>query len=83
MTKNRARHRYCKFNSEDGRRLIGVKIDREGKKPLTAIFGKKPIERQEVIPIVDEIQALYANRNELLNRLLAEHCELEFSNFST
>jgi hypothetical protein len=76
MTKNQARRRYCKFYSEDGRRIIGVNVDREGKKPLTAVFGKKPIQRQEVAPIVDEVQALFTGRNELLNRLLAEHCEL-------
>jgi hypothetical protein len=76
MTKNQARRRYCKFYSEDGRRLIGVKVNREGKKPLTAVFGKKPIQRQKVAPIVDEVQALFTGRNELLNRLLAENCEL-------
>lgn len=36
----------------------------------------KPIQRQHVTPIVDTIQALFVHRNELLNRLLAEHCEL-------
>ncbi len=74
--KEKARHRYCKLHSEDGKRLIGVKVDRDGKKPLTAIFGRKPIHRQEVVPIVDEVQALFTGRNELLNRLLAENCEL-------
>jgi hypothetical protein len=74
--KEKARRRYCKFYSEDGRRLIGVKVDREGKKSLTAVLGKKPIQRQEMAPIVDEVQVLYTNRNELLNRLLAENCEL-------
>ncbi|MGD9382297.1 MAG: reverse transcriptase domain-containing protein [Candidatus Thorarchaeota archaeon] len=74
--REKARRRYCKFQSEDGRRVIGVEVEREGKKPLTAMFGRKPIQRQEVVPIVDEVQTLFISRNELLNRLLAEKCEL-------
>lgn len=76
MTTNRARKRYGRFYNVNGRRLLGVEIQRDGKNPLRAIYGKKPIQRQEKTRLKDEVQALYTNRNELIERLLAENCEL-------
>ena len=76
MTTNRARKRYGRFYNVNGRRLTGVEIQREGRKPLRAVFGKKPIQRQKETILKDEVQELYTNRNELLDRLLAEICEL-------
>jgi group II intron reverse transcriptase/maturase len=76
ISRNRARLRYGRFYNEGGNRLPGVEIQREGKKPLRAVFGKKPIQRQEKTLINDKVQTIYINRNELLNRLLADTCEL-------
>ena len=68
--------KYRQFDSIDGRKILGVEIQRKGKKPLTAVFGKKPIQRNAGIPIVEEIQTIYVKRNELLTRMLEDTCEL-------
>ena len=68
--------RYLKYSTIDKRRILGMEIPREGKKPLIAVFGKKPIQRNTVKTIMDEEQTIYAKRNELLTRMLAETCEL-------
>ena len=68
--------KYQKFTTIDERKILGVEIQREGKKPLTAVFGKKPIQRNVRTDIVEEMQTVYVKRNELLTRMLAETCEL-------
>jgi hypothetical protein len=68
--------KYLIFSTIDRRKAIGVEIPREGKKPLRAAFGKKPIQRETHTGIKDNIQNLYIGRNELLKRLLADTCEL-------
>jgi hypothetical protein len=68
--------KYQTFNTTDGRKILGVEIPRTGKKPLIAVFGKKPIQRNTTITIVDTLQTTYVKRNELLTRMLAETCEL-------
>jgi group II intron reverse transcriptase/maturase len=60
----------------DGRRVIAVKVEREGKKPLMASFGKTPIQRKKEFTIKDEIEYLKTNRTELISRLLNDTCEL-------
>lgn len=70
------KRKYIKFYSADGRKLIGVEIPREGKKPLITTFGKKQIQRIKGTVIKDEIQRVYTGRNELITRLLADKCEL-------
>jgi len=70
------RRKYERFTNEKNEKLIGVEIQREQKKPLRAIFGKKPIQRHKGTVIKDKIQTIYIKRNELINRLLAEVCEL-------
>ena len=68
--------KYTKYMA-DGRKVIGVEIQREGKNPLRAIFGKKPIHRKKSVKTLqDEIVSIYAKRNGLITRLLAETCEL-------
>ncbi|MBN2012423.1 hypothetical protein JW960_24050 [candidate division KSB1 bacterium] len=70
------RRRYQLFRTATTSKLIGVQIHRGNKKPLTAIFGKKPIQRQNGTVIKDTIQTIYVKRNELIKRLLADVCEL-------
>jgi len=60
----------------DGRKVIGVEITREGKKPLKAVYGIKPIRRRKTVEIQDEIQTEHIDRTQLIDRLLAEECEL-------
>ena len=67
--------RYTKYTS-DGKKVIGVDIPRKDKKPLRAVFGKKPITREQSTFIKDNVQTIYIVRNELITRLLATHCEL-------
>ena len=44
---------------------------------IRAIFGRKPIQRKKFVSVLkDKIVSIYANRNELITRLLAETCEL-------
>ncbi len=67
--------KYTGFTA-DGRRVIMVKIERQGKKPLVAAFGRKPVKRRKDAVIVDKITHLYTGRTELIDRLLADKCEL-------
>ena len=76
MSLAEVRRKYEQFFNTEKEKLIGVKIPRENKKPLIAVFGKKPIRRQKGMAIGDEIQAVYVNRNGLIDRLLAETCEI-------
>jgi hypothetical protein len=75
-TVNRIFRKYKRFPTSDGRNIIGVEIPRDGKAPLRATFGMKPIERKHYAVIQDEIQIVYGSRNEVVSRLLAEKCEL-------
>ena len=60
----------------DGRKVIVAEVKREGKKPLIATFGKKPIERKTKVVIGDEITQIYSKRNAFVTRRLANRCEL-------
>jgi group II intron reverse transcriptase/maturase len=56
---------------------IEVKIERDGKKPLVARFGGFSIERQNIWKIKDQLPKPINNgRTELLQRLLADQCEI-------
>jgi hypothetical protein len=74
--KTTIRRKYQKFYTADKRKVVGVEIERKGKKPLRAVFGRKPIQRNKDIIIHDDIQVRYPGRNDLLSRLLADVCEL-------
>jgi group II intron reverse transcriptase/maturase len=67
--------KYETFYNANGESIVGVSVEREGKKPLVTAFGRKPIQRHRNI-IRDEIQEVYIDRNGLIDRLLAETCEL-------
>jgi hypothetical protein len=64
--------------SEYGIKAIVVTIPRkEPKKPLVAKFGAKPIRHVKRIVIKDEKpKPIHTGRNEIVQRLLAEKCEL-------
>jgi hypothetical protein len=56
---------------------IEVRIERDGKKPLVARFGGFSIERQNIWKINDQLPKPINNgRTELLQRLLADQCEI-------
>ncbi len=77
-TKKKAiRRKYQQFMNVKGqKKLIGIEIQRGNKKPLKAVFGKKPIQGHKDMVIKDKIQTIHVKRNELIKRLLAEICEL-------
>ena len=65
--------------TEHGKRAcIRVEVQRgDGKRPLVAQFGGIPLKRQRQAVLVDRRPRPYrSERNELLQRLLAEECEL-------
>jgi group II intron reverse transcriptase/maturase len=56
---------------------IRVEVHRDGKKPLTAEFGGIPLRtKSRVANITDKILKPKFGRSELIQRLLAEQCEL-------
>ncbi|MYC69218.1 MAG: maturase [Gemmatimonadetes bacterium] len=60
-------------------RCLEVRVEREnGKKPLVARFGGIPLRRQKPAPAEDRDprDTNFPGRNELLQRLLADECEL-------
>ncbi len=60
------------------RKCLRVGVQREqGKRPLVAQFGGIPLKRKQDAVLVDHTpQFLMVNRSELLQRVLAEQCEL-------
>jgi len=71
----RVKRKYRK-EMDDGRQVIAVEVDRERKKPLVAIYGKKPITQKRNVIIRDEVVSLNTGRNELVSRLLNNVCEI-------
>jgi len=68
-----------KVLTEEGKKLscIEVKVERDGKKPLVARFGGFSIERKKVWKIDDQTpKPTNSGRTELLQRLLADRCEV-------
>lgn len=61
---------------ENGIKAIVVKVEREGRDPLVARFGAKPIRFDKGAIIRDTKLQLLTSRNELIRRLLADQCEL-------
>jgi len=60
----------------DGRQVIAVEVKREQKKPLVAMYGKQPITHTRNVRIRDDVVELHTGRNELVNRLLHNTCEI-------
>jgi hypothetical protein len=56
---------------------LQVRVEREGKKPLRAQFGGIPLKRQEGAVLDDQpFMQQWSGRSEILQRLLAQTCEL-------
>jgi len=67
-----AKHR----RAHEGRVVFETRVDRKGKDPLTVRFGDIEIARDQKATLADNITVLRMNRTELLDRMLAEECEL-------
>ncbi len=68
---------YCR-KSEHRVRAIIIEVPNPNNpsKPLMAKFGDKPIRYNPKTIITDNIAQMYHSRNDLINRLLANQCEL-------
>jgi len=72
-------YRKYVYKPNDGKKGLRVVVKREEKKPLVSTFGTKPIKRVRLgyVDARDDIPRPFnANRSELLQRLLADKCEL-------
>jgi group II intron reverse transcriptase/maturase len=72
---------YRKYEAEivtDGKKLkcLQTKVEREGKKPLVATFGGFSLKRKKNTWIDDKLPKPINTRTEILQRLLAEECEI-------
>jgi hypothetical protein len=72
---------YRKYEAEivtDGKKLkcLQTKVEREGKKPLVATFGGFSLKRKPNAWIDDQLPKPINTRTEILQRLLAEECEI-------
>ncbi len=56
--------------------MFRVVVKREGKKPLIATYGTKPIRRNSYAEIKDEILNFGTTRTEVVERLLNNTCEI-------
>jgi hypothetical protein len=61
-----------------GKTLIGlvIRVERSGKQPLVAQFGGISLTRQPYATLDDQPQKIGFRRTELIQRLLADECEL-------
>ncbi len=69
-------YRKYKTKTREGITAIQVQIPREGKKPLIATFGGKPIHYNRKAIITDLPWKMRNKRTELAKRLQADKCEL-------
>lgn len=58
------------------RRCVEASVPREGKKPLVARFGGIPLRRQTDAVLKDRVPIWHPSRTEILQRLLANKCEV-------
>lgn len=57
-------------------KVIRICVEREGKSPLYTYFGGIPLRTNRAAKIKDRVMRFGYHRNELIDRLLAEKCEL-------
>jgi len=77
MMKIIKKYRTTVKTDEGPRKAMVVIINREGKPPLVAKFGGIPLRRSEKAVLVDRDEKPYVEkRTELLQRLLADKCEI-------
>ena len=72
------RHKASVETADGPKKCLQVVIERgENKKPLVARFGGIPLKRKQDAILVDRLpQFVMTNRSELLQRVLADKCEL-------
>lgn len=72
------KYKYKPQTGENERTQLRVVIKREGKKPLIAKCGEKPLRTQSTAYLRDELPPYFIARknSELVRRMLAEKCEL-------
>ena len=73
------RRRYgTKIQTEDGvtRHVIREVVPRDGKRPLIATFGGISLKRKYITSNISDPSLIWSKRSELLQRLLADTCEL-------
>jgi group II intron reverse transcriptase/maturase len=72
------RFRYAHITEMGTRKGLQVRVDRDGKEPLIARFGETPLRRQNHAVLQDEkpLWTRRVKRTELVQRLLADRCEL-------
>jgi len=58
------------------RRVIRVVVEREGRRPLLAQWGAVSLTRRMDAPLNNSPSRVWSHRSELLERLLADSCEL-------
>jgi hypothetical protein len=77
VVKQRQRYRTRLQTAHGPRQGLQVVVERgEGKKPLVAIWGGIALQRRKRAILSDRPTEVWSNRSELLQRLLAETCEL-------
>lgn len=72
------RYKYRHTTTSGGRMGLMVKVEREGKEPLTATFGEIPLRQQRLAILDDRINGIsfQPRRTEILQRLMANQCEV-------
>jgi len=76
VTKMAKRYRDTVDTEFGPRKVLKVVVKREEKKPLIAVFGGIPLRTQKVARISDRVVRLGFSRSELIQRLLADRCEM-------
>jgi group II intron reverse transcriptase/maturase len=70
------RYRTIVHTDHGPRKVLRVEVPREGKKPLVAQWGGISLKRRRGATLDDQPKSVWNNRTELLERLLADRCEL-------
>jgi len=79
LSVKKALHKFRKTVRVDGklRKVLQVQLEREdGKKPLTAHWGGISLARKKNAVLIDSPPTIWNGRNELVQRLLADSCEI-------
>lgn len=67
---------HCITTPDGTYKALQVVVEREGKKALEAHFGAVPLKRNPWASVREVEQRIWSGRSELIERLLAEACEL-------
>ena len=78
MTSRKVYRRFgTRLETPDGTyKVLMVEVPRAGKEPLCAHFGAIPLKRNPWAAVCESERKIWSGRSELLERLLAQKCEL-------